>query len=82
MKPYALWPPPAGIELKPPYHVQLGTPSYEVCRNCAFEFGFDDDPGSGIRGESFETYRLTWIAGGHAGLFGGRNPPREVEPPE
>lgn len=66
VKPYRLWPPPEGIEISPPYEKQLGTPSYEVCRRCGFEFGNDDNPGGGAPGESFDDYRQAWEAAGRA----------------
>jgi riboflavin kinase/FMN adenylyltransferase len=45
-KPYELWPPPPGLDLKPPYEELLGQASYEVCPQCGFEFGNDDNPGT------------------------------------
>jgi hypothetical protein len=60
-KPYERWPPPEGLVLTPPYVVQLGNPSYEVCERCEYEFGFDDDPGGGSP-VSFEEYRVEWVA--------------------
>jgi rubredoxin len=36
-------------------------PSYEVCPNCGFEFGNDDNPGTEA-GVSFEQYRTEWVA--------------------
>lgn len=62
VKPYQIWPPPDGIEISPPYEEQLGRPPYEVCSLCEFEFGFDDDPGGGMRGDSFDEYRTEWDA--------------------
>lgn len=61
--PYATWPPPAGVDLTPPYENQLGMPSYEVCPRCGFEFGNDDNPGT-AEPTSFEQYRLEWIEEG------------------
>ncbi|GAA1711766.1 hypothetical protein ACFTSF_32560 [Kribbella sp. NPDC056951] len=63
VKPYALWPPPEGAELNPPYELVLGAPSYEVCPRCGFEFGNDDNPGT-ARPVSFEEYRTEWVADG------------------
>lgn len=63
MKPYETWPPPTGVVLTPPYEVQLGRPSYEVCPNCGFEFGNDDNPGTAAP-SSFEDYRAEWQADG------------------
>ena len=62
--PYAIWPPDPEIVLTPPYMYQLGMPSYEVCARCAFEFGFDDDPGEEGAEQSFEQYRAWWIGAG------------------
>jgi hypothetical protein len=62
-RPYRLWPPPAGLELRPPYEDLLGTPSYEVCPQCGFEFGNDDNPGT-ARPMSFDEYRTEWEAEG------------------
>lgn len=62
-EPYATWPPPEGISLRPPYEDLLGTPSYEVCPNCGFEFGNDDNPGTAPPA-SFEQYRAEWEADG------------------
>ena len=63
VKPYANWPPPEGIPLTPPYELVLGRPSYEVCPNCGFEFGNDDNPGTAAP-SSFEQYRVDWEAQG------------------
>lgn len=59
--PYVVWPPPQGVELRPPYVDQLGNPSYQICDRCDYEFGFDDDPGGGLAGASFEEYRSEWM---------------------
>jgi hypothetical protein len=80
-RPYEVWPPPAGVSIAPPYSDALGFPSYEVCLDCAYEFGNDDDPGQGIAGLSFEAYRIQWIASGYPDLSGRRVPPRELEAP-
>ena len=63
MRPYATWPPPLGSDLSPPYENLLGRPSYEVCPQCGFEFGNDDNPGT-APGDSFESYRQRWEAEG------------------
>ena len=61
--PYAIWPPPEGLQITPPYANWLGEPTYEVCRMCAFEFGNDDDPG--VRESmSFAEYRADWESRG------------------
>jgi hypothetical protein len=51
------------MELSPPYEDLLGRASYEVCSQCGFEFGFDDNPGTG-KPMSFEQYRAEWEADG------------------
>ncbi|TDO33213.1 hypothetical protein EV643_13311 [Kribbella sp. VKM Ac-2527] len=56
-------PPPNGVALAPRYEDVLGEPSYEVCRNCGFEFGNDDNPGTAAP-VSFEEYRGEWEAEG------------------
>ena len=61
--PYEVWPPPVGMVLGPPYEEFLGMPSYEVCSNCGFEFGNDDNPGTAAP-SSFDEYREEWIAEG------------------
>jgi len=45
--------------LTPPYSRFLGAPSYDVCDCCGFEFGNDDEPGTG-NAVSFERYRSDW----------------------
>ena len=62
--PYAIWPPPTGVTITPPYEDFLGAPSYEVCPNCGFEFGFDDNPGANVRADSFNVYRRSWEQSG------------------
>jgi hypothetical protein len=69
--PYESWPPPPDIELSPPYEDLLGAPSYEVCPRCGFEFGNDDNPGTGIP-VSFEQYRAEWEADGRPTFDQGR----------
>lgn len=51
--------------ITPPYCDFLGNPSYEVCPCCGYEFGLDDDPGTGAR-ESFDSYLEEWIGRGGA----------------
>lgn len=58
-KPYETWPPPEGLALSPPYEDLLGAASYEVCPNCGFEFGNDDNPGTAAP-SSFEEYLKEW----------------------
>jgi len=62
-RPYESWPPPPEMPLSPPYEDLLGSPSYEVCPRCGFEFGNDDNPGTGVP-SSFEQYRLEWESEG------------------
>jgi hypothetical protein len=61
-KPYETWPPPQAGTITPPYEDYLGRPSYEVCPNCGFEFGNDDNPGG--TASSFAEYRAEWTARG------------------
>jgi hypothetical protein len=63
VKPYQGWPPAEGVVLTPPYEDLLGSASYEVCPNCGYEFGNDDNPGTAPP-ISFEAYRAEWIAEG------------------
>lgn len=49
--------------LRPRYSQHFGMPSYEVCPCCGFEFGNDDEPGTGTP-ESFEEYLAEWIMNG------------------
>jgi len=37
-----------------------GNPSYEICKCCGFEFGYDDES----EGKSFKEYRMEWIESG------------------
>jgi hypothetical protein len=37
-----------------------GIASFEICRCCAFQFGFDDDS----EGLSYQEYRQRWVANG------------------
>jgi hypothetical protein len=71
-KPYEKWPPPEGIVLSPPYSNQLGRASYDVCPQCGYEFGFDDDPGTGAPA-SFDEYRREWESAGRP-WFSSREP--------
>jgi hypothetical protein len=50
--------------ITPPYEDFLGRPSYEVCPNCGFEFGNDDNPGGTATQASFAEYRAEWTARG------------------
>ena len=63
VKPYETWPPSDPAMLTPPYEDLLGKPSYEVCPNCGFEFGNDDNPGTAA-GVSFAQYQAEWRAEG------------------
>jgi hypothetical protein len=47
----------------PPYSTKFGLPSYEVCKCCGFEFGNDDEPGTG-KPMSFEGYLHSWESSG------------------
>lgn len=72
VRPYEQWPPLPETELSPPYEDLLGRPSYEVCPNCGFEFGNDDNPGTGAP-VSFEGYRSGWEADGRPRFDSRRN---------
>lgn len=63
VKPYEDWPVEDVETLTPPYEHVLGRPSYEVCPNCGFEFGNDDNPGTAAP-QSFADYRAEWTAEG------------------
>lgn len=56
--------PPLSEDLDPPYSTFMGEPSYEVCSCCGFEFGNDDEPGTGAAGASFAEYRAQWLEDG------------------
>jgi rubredoxin len=51
----------AGFE--PPYEPMLGKASYEICPQCGFEFGNDDNPGT-AKPDSFSQYRARWESEG------------------
>jgi hypothetical protein len=61
--------------LTPPYLNQLGSASYEICHQCAYEFGYDDDPWDGEPGPTFEEYRRTWILSGRPWFADRDRPP-------
>lgn len=44
----------------PPYEQWYGLPSYDVCDCCGFEFGNDDNPGTG-KPITFREYLSNWI---------------------
>lgn len=54
---------PISLEAHPPYHLMFGTPSYDVCDCCGYEFGNDDNPGTGSA-VSFKAYLEAWISDG------------------
>ncbi len=72
--PYKRWPPPPRMVLEPPYERQLGQPSYEVCPNCGFEFGNDDNPGTAAP-VSFAEYRAEWESEGSPPFDKSSSPP-------
>ena len=59
--------------VRPPYSRYLGYPSYEVCACCGFEFGNDDEPGTG-EGVSFKAYLAEWIKTGSSWFDPTRRP--------
>jgi hypothetical protein len=54
---------PIEASLEPPYSRHFGMPSFEVCPCCGFEFGNDDEPGTGDA-VSFRSYLRAWIGRG------------------
>ncbi|OFZ18859.1 MAG: hypothetical protein A2Z20_02535 [Bdellovibrionales bacterium RBG_16_40_8] len=61
-KPYKDIPnPPYPINLTPPYSNHWGEGSYDVCLCCGFEYGLDDEPGPGLKPDSFESYLKNWV---------------------
>jgi hypothetical protein len=41
----------------------FGTPSYDVCDCCGYEFGYDDEPGT-AEPVTFVEYRTLWMKRG------------------
>ncbi len=78
-RPYERWPPDDLLALTIPYVDSLGSPSYEVCPSCGFEFGFDDDPGT-APGVSFQEYREQWVDQGRPLFAGGEFMPNTSKP--
>jgi hypothetical protein len=76
--PYNNWP---GLPLPtgavPPYQDYFGSPSFEICPSCGYEFGFDDHPGASGSVTSFVEHRHRWVAGGCA--WWGREDQRPVD---
>jgi hypothetical protein len=60
--------------IKPPYHTYFGSPSYEVCPCCEFEFGNDDNPGTSSP-SSFEKTLADWITRGECWSDPSKRPP-------
>ena len=56
-------PPPWKAHGVPPYEAKYGDPSYDVCSCCGFEFGNDDNPGTG-NAVSFHEHLRQWIGDG------------------
>jgi hypothetical protein len=50
-------------------------PSYDVCPCCGYEFGNDDNPGTGLPID-FHTYRQHWLRDG-AKWFDDRQRPKD-----
>lgn len=57
----------------PPYSIKYGMPSYEVCDCCGYEFGNDDEPGTGDP-ITFEDYRRQWKENGYSWLNKSKKP--------
>jgi hypothetical protein len=55
--------PASAAALTPPYGNYFGTPSYDVCDCCGFEYGNDDEPGTGVA-QSFPSYLAEWNSNG------------------
>lgn len=64
---------PVSDDLEPPYSQYFGDPSYEVCDCCGFEYGNDDEPGTGLP-VTFRRYREEWISGGTQWFAPSRRP--------
>lgn len=58
---------------EPPYLRYFGSPSYEVCACCGFEFGNDDDPGTAPP-VSFSAYLEEWRKNGEEWFDDTRKP--------
>ena len=65
--------PPWADHGSPPYALRYGSPSYDCCDCCGFEFGFDDEPGAG-EGQSFSEYLWRRAAGGCLWFSADRRP--------
>lgn len=65
--------PPWAPHGKPPYESKYGMPSYEVCDCCGFEFGNDDNPGTGTP-VTFDEYLREWIENGCKWTDGSKMP--------
>jgi ribosomal protein L37E len=55
--------PPWSDHGSPPYSQRYGTPSYDVCACCGFEYGNDDEPGTAPP-QTFAEYLADWITRG------------------
>ena len=71
-RPYADYTGNVPAEASPPYDEWLGTASYGVCPKCGFEFGNDDNPGTGANPETFAEYHREWLTQGGT-CFDGRD---------
>ncbi|MEM9518948.1 MAG: hypothetical protein AAGA37_06500 [Actinomycetota bacterium] len=77
--PFATWPPPPGVVLTIPYQDHLGSPSYETCPLCGFEFGETDNPGT-AQGDTFEAHAAAWIEAGRPPYDDGYELPEQHRP--
>ena len=78
-RPYAEYTGTVPPGASPPYDEWLGTASYGVCPKCGFEFGNDDNPGTGATPHTFSEYYSQWLAEG-GNWFDGR-PQQPALPP-
>ncbi len=65
-------------ELVEPPRAKDGSPSFEICPCCGFEFGFDDDD----QRITYAQWRTRWIAEGMVWWSFSRPPPKEWSPAE
>ena len=63
-------------ELKEPAYDSYGSPSYDICYSCGYQFGFTDD----CERITLEQWRVQWIAGGMKWNSVGRKQPENWNP--
>jgi hypothetical protein len=57
---------------------ESGSPSFEICPSCGYEFGHSDD----VEGCGYERWRATWVASGMPWYADDQPPPPEGWDPE